>query len=365
MVTVCQLTQRSKANMTLKEIAERAGVSISTVSRIINSPDDSFARKAVRDRVWEIVRETGYIPNQSARDLKSGAGSGGGKKVALSHTLTCVLGRTRSSEDNPFFASVARAIEQRALNLGYVVTSSYSVFDVGNRALLQKIEADKTDGAIVLGRFDRSMFNFFNKYYKNIVYVGRNSVDAPWDQVICDGYAATRTALKHLIDYGHTRIGYIGETEQEVRYQAYRDTLQEQGWALDPELVAAFAQDGAGGYLGAGFLLEHAQPLPSAVFCAADVTAIAAIKRFSEQGVSVPGQISVIGMDDIELAAYVTPMLTTVSMPKIELGNMALSILMDRIDKVHKLPMKIFVPHKLIVRESTTLGNVVDLGSYI
>ncbi|GHU53638.1 LacI family transcriptional regulator [Clostridia bacterium] len=347
--------------MTLKEIAEKANVSISTVSRIINSADDNFARKEVRDRVWSIIRETGYLPNQSARELRKNEKLDG-EKI---HTLACVFGRTRNAEDNPFFAQVARAAEQQALRLGYVVTMSYSVFDIDNNASAQRFGGVKTDGALILGRFDRDMFKFFERYYKNIVFVGRNPIDAKWDQVICDGYAAAKTALEHLISYGHRRIAYIGETQNEVRYSAYLDAVAEHGLEHSATLTASFAQNSAGGYAGACFLLENAKPLPTAVFCAADVMAIAAIKRFSEKGVPVPSEISVIGMDDIELAGFVSPMLTTVRIPKVELGNVAARTLIDRINKVHKLPMKIFIPHELIRRESVGAGYIVDIGSGI
>lgn len=336
--------------MTLKEIAERAGVSVSTVSRIINSPDDSFARKSVRDKVWDIVKETGYIPNQSARNLKRSK-----KEVGLGHsnTITCILGRTKSYDDNPFFGHVARAIEHQALSMGYAVTTSYSIFDIENSNLLQRIQSARTDGAIVLGRFNSNTYDFFAEHYKNIVYVGRNIIDANLDQVICDGYEATKTALGHLIENGHRRIGYIGETSNEIRYQAYMDTVNAHGLDCEAGLVCQSPQDGMGGYLGAGQLLKEAKPLPTAVFCATDVSAIAAIRCFTEAGIKIPGQLSVISIDDIEIAGYVSPMLTTVGMPKIEMGKVAVRTLIDRINKVHKLPMKILLPHTLLVREST------------
>ena len=335
--------------MTLKEIAERAGVSVSTVSRIINSPDDTFARKPLRDKVWEIVRETGYTPNQSARALKRSTE----EHPARPRTVTCILGRTKAFDDNPFFAQVARAVEQQALSMGCSVASSYSVLDIGDRSLLRDVESVKGDGAIVLGRFNSSTHRFFEKHYKNIVYVGRNIIDADWDQVICDGYEAGKTALKHLVENGHRRIGYIGETKDEIRYRAYIDAVREYGLDSDKALVASFPQDSAGGYRGADYLLQAEVPRPTAVFCATDISAVAAIKRFSEAGISIPRQLSVIGMDDIEIAQYVTPMLTTVSIPKIEMGKVALCTLMDRINKAHQLPMKIFLPHKLLIREST------------
>ncbi|MDF2802554.1 MAG: LacI family transcriptional regulator [Anaerocolumna sp.] len=335
--------------MTLKDIAKRAGVSISTVSRIINSEDDSFARKEIRDKVWEIIRETEYVPNQTAIDLKQNKNKCTTKSPI---TLACILGRTRNLEDNPFFAQVARSVEQKALSLGYVVSLSYSVLDIGNEELLHKIESVKTDGAIVIGRFDIGTLKFLKDHYKNIVYVGRNVINTDIDQVICDGYEATRTALNYLIQCGHKRIGYIGETINEARYRAYQHIVYENKLDNDSNLVCSCLQNGVGEYQGIDVLLQKAKPLPTAVFCATDIAAIATIQRFIEAGIKIPQDISVVGMDDIELAGYISPMLTTVGMPKSELGNMAVQTLVNRINKNHKLPMKIFLPYKLSIRES-------------
>ena len=336
--------------MTLKEIAELAGVSTSTVSRIINSSDDSFARKSVRDRVWKIIHETGYVPNQSARELKQGRRE---EAVARCTTLACILGRTRDLEDNPFFAQTARAIEQQALEKGCTVSAYHSVFDLQQAPQGRSPNIPRADGAIVLGRLGTPTRALLERHYRNLVYVGRNVIDSQWDQVVCDGYEAARTALLHLIGLGHKRIAYIGDTEDEIRYRAYTDTLLAHGLEADPALTASVSQDGPGGYAGADLLLRAASPLPTAAFCATDITAIAAIKRFAEAGIRIPAQLSVIGIDDIEVAQYVSPVLTTVSIPKVEMGRMAVRTLLDRINREHRLPMQIFLPHKLLIREST------------
>lgn len=335
--------------MTLKQIAAMAEVSISTVSRILNSPDNSFATKEVRDRVWRIAKEIGYVPNQSARELKLGKQSSPGSTPP---SITCILGRTRQLDDDPFFAQMSRAIEQQALELGYAIYLSYSLFDIERAALLDQIEAARTDGAIILGRFSNDSMNFLKKHYSNLLYVGRNVIDANCDQVICDGYEATQIAIKHLIEKGHSHIGYIGETNNEVRYEAYCDTLSAYGLTYNDNWVSHCPQNGPGGYEGAKKLLAHASPLPTAVFCATDITAIAALRRFTEVQIKVPEQLSLISMDNIELSGYVSPMLTTVGMPIVEMGKWAVQLLVDRMNKRHKLPVKMYLPNKLVVRES-------------
>ncbi|GFN33451.1 LacI family DNA-binding transcriptional regulator [Paenibacillus xylaniclasticus] len=340
--------------MTLKQIANMAGVSISTVSRILNSPDNSFATKEVRDKVWRFAREIGYVPNQNARELKLG------KRISRKSSppsISCILGRTRQLDDDPFFAQMSRAIEQQALDLGYAVRHSYSLFDIETDTLLDQIEASHTDGAIILGRFSNDSMSFLEKHYKSLVYVGRNFISASCDQVICDGYEATQIAMMHLIEHGHQRIGYIGETKNEVRYEAYCDIIRKYGLEYSEKWVSNCPQNGPGGYQGADALLAKASTLPTAVFCATDIAAIAALRRFSEAKIKVPEQLSIISMDNIELSGYVSPMLTTVGMPIIEMGNWAVQLLINRLSKRHQLPAKVLLPNKLIIRESVAARN--------
>lgn len=253
-------------------------------------------------------------------------------------------------------------VEQQAMELGYPVRHSYSLFDMNTNAVQDNVEALKTDGAIVLGRFGSNAIAMLERSYKNIVYVGRNRINAAWDQVICDGYEATQIALEHLISLGHRRIGYIGETRGEIRYQAYLDMVQKHRLYNDRPLVCESPQSSAGGYQGADTLLKTCDPYPTAVFCAADVSAIAALRRFTEAKIKVPDQISIISIDNIELSGYVSPMLTTVGMPIEELGNVAVQTLIGRIRKQHKLPLKIHLPNRLLLRESVLNLNE---GMYI
>lgn len=343
--------------MTLKEIAAQAGVSISTVSRIINSPDDSFASKSVRDRVWAIIEETGYIPNQNARELKQGK-----QKISIPGSIACILDKPESLEENPFFAALIRAIEQQAMEQGYSIRPVFSAVNAQPNIMSETLDSCRIDGVIVISKLNYNHIRRLEKKYRNIVYVGRNAIAANCDQIICDGYAAAQTALKHLIDYGHQRIAYIGETANEVSYQAYLDTIHEYRLASSVNLVSHSRQDGTGGYVGAKYLLQNMTPLPTAVFCSTDITAITALRYFAEARIKVPEQISIIGIDNIERSGYVSPMLSTIEVPLIEMSNIAVQTLIHRIHKHHKLPLKIFLPHRLIKRESILNLNA---GAYI
>lgn len=349
-------------SLSLKEIAAQAGVSISTVSRVLNSPNDTFASREVRERIWKIVKETGYVPNRSAQALRQNSG----KKDLLqpSGSLVCILARTKHLDDNPFFAQVARVAEQQALQMGYPVLFTYSTLELNPKALTQKALQIQPQGAIVLGHFENErLVRQLERQYKNLVFVGRSSISTHWDQIICDGYEASKTAMEHLLSYGHQKIGYIGETGSEIRFCAYCDILRKKGLPNLASWIAPCDQNnGASAYQAADRLLERAGSEITAVFCSSDIAAIAAIRRFREKGVKLPEQLSVIGMDGIELSGYVSPMLTTVRMPISELGSIAVHTLIARINKAHRLSMKIYLPCQLLRRES--VANLNE-GSYI
>lgn len=342
--------------MSIKKIAEIAGVSASTVSRIINSPDNSFASKEVRDRVWAVIREHEYVPNQNAKNLKRNSAS-----KHQHNSIVCILGRAKTISENPFFEQVARAIEQRSLS-AEVVVSSILTSSCDSSVPDNK---EKLGNAIVIGRIKENQIKAIEQKYKNIVYVGRNPLDVSFDQVICDGKEATEKALALLFKNGHKHIAYFGETTNEVRFKAYTEAMRKASAKLEHICSINVPHTAEGGYAAAEQLLKRGKTLPTAVFCASDSMAIAAMRRFRESRIKIPEDISVIGMDNIELSAYVSPMLTTIETPAIEMGNIAVSILLDRINKGHKLPVKIILPSKLVERESVWHQGYVDIGSYI
>ena len=333
--------------MTLKEIAKEAGVSVSTVSRVINN-NSKAASKEVQDRIWEIVRRTGYTPNSMAQSLKLGAAQPG---EAASHSLACLFARTPDMMTDLFFNSLARSIEQEAFRHNYLLKYSFSAFDINNPSTYHLVMDNHVNGIAVLGRCDKQTLKFLKQYFNSVVYVGLNSLDAKYDQVICDGRQTGRAATEHLISLGHSRIGYIGETANEERYLGYCDALAAGRIPQRPAWVADVKLSSEDGYRGAKLLLERKADI-SAVFCSNDITAIGAMRAFQEEGVRIPQDISLVSIDDIDTAQYLSPMLTTIHIPTQEMGQMAAKILIDRIEGGHKLPVKISLPFYLAGRES-------------
>lgn len=334
--------------MTLKDIAQEAGVSISTVSRVINKSSKSAASQEVQERIWEIVRRTGYTPNATARDLKNGTKK---EEKKPSRFIACIFARTSDGAADSFFAPLARSIEKEAFRYNYILKYTFTAFDIHHPATFQQLSDNQADGVAVLGRCDKQLLKFLKQYFKYVVYVGLNSLDARYDQIICDGYQASIASMEYLFQLGHTKIAYIGETQSEDRYRGYCAALASHMLPLQRESVINVPMTSEGGYQGATKLLQSRHDI-SAVFCPNDITAIGAIKAIQEQGYSIPQEISIISIDDIDTAQYLTPMLTTVHIPREELGQMAAKILIDRIEGGHHLPMKVQLPFYIAQRES-------------
>ncbi len=336
--------------MTLKDIAREAGVSVSTVSRIVNGNSTSAAGKETRDKIWSIARAHGYVPNTSAQALRCGDA-----KRQTDNSIACLFARSADAPDDPFFSALIRSIEQAALKEGFIVKYSFSAVDLHSPATIRQVTDSRVDGVAILGRCDKETLKFLKQHFKKVVYSGLNMLHADYDQIVCDGYAVAYDAMNYLWEKGHTRIGYIGDTKNEVRYQAYRNFLKDHRILADNRIITQAAASSAGGYEGAGRILERTDDI-TAFFCMNDITAIGAIKAIQEKGYRIPEDISLIGMDDIELAQFVSPMLTTMHIPIGEMGKMTAKILIDRIRGGHTLPMKISLPYYPVTRESCGPG---------
>lgn len=335
--------------MTLKDIAKEAGVSISTVSRILNGNKPGAARKELQEKVWEIARAGGYVPNSSAQSLKQGIAI---KKSTKS--IACIYARSVDAKNDAFFSALTRSMEQEALKEGFIVKYSFTALDIHNHATRSQILDNEVDGVAVLGRCDKEILKFLKHHFRKVVYTGLNTLDADYDQVICDGFTVASDAMEYLISLGHTRIGYIGEMQNEVRYQAYRNVLKKHHIPIENSLITNVGISSDGGYQGAKRILSNTKDV-TAFFCINDITAIGALKAIQDAGFRVPDEISVISMDDIEISQYVSPMLTTVHIPIEEMGKMAAKILIDRINNGHSLPLKISLPYYLVKRESCAI----------
>lgn len=340
--------------ITLKDIAQRAEVSISTVSRVINQSQPNAASAEVQEKIWKIVRETNYKPNLAARQLKLNQDEHASDDRQKTGTVACFFPRTSEKEKNLFFNEIARAFEQEIFKHGYLMKFSIFSEEFQNQDFQKLLLQENVLGVAVIGRASLNMMEFLKKKYKYVVYTSLNQLNGVYDQVICDGKAAAWKAVDYLAKNGHQRIAYLGEIHDEVRYNGYR---QRMATMVRGEEMTALTYDCQlsynGGYCKMKKILQTNTSLPfSAIFCGNDSTAIGAIKALREFDLNVPKDISIISIDDIETAQYVSPMLTTFRIPLHHLGKITGRMLIERIENGNDLPLTITLPFDLVVRES-------------
>ena len=334
--------------MTLKEIAREAGVAPSTVSRILNNKGHLAASQETQDRVWAVVHRLGYVPNNAAKMLRIGEEI----KKNQQTTIACLYARTERSMDSPFFLDIARGIEIEAFSHNCFMRYSLTTKDLST---LQNF-SESPSGLAVLGRCNRRILHDLKGIVPSVIYAGLNSINADYDQVVSDGKDAAYKVMDYLFELGHEHIAYIGETVDEIRYIGYREKLIEHRIPFRAEYVVDRLLSADGGFSGMKMLLDSVRDV-TAVFCANDQTAIGAVKAAQIMGKRIPEDISIASIDDIEMAKYLSPPLTTVHIPTAEIGSMTAKILIDRIQGGHKLPMKISLPSKLIIRDSCCPPN--------
>ena len=332
---------------TLKDIAMKANVSISTVSKVLNSADSASIGEETKKRIMNIAVEEGYFPNRNAKSLSN---------IKNNKVINCILSYESESENNTFFSKILEGvhneIEQQGFTLGYTLSSSDSLIEI----LKENIEANNINSAIILGKFNPGFLDFIKANIQNLVYAGLNSPKIGCDEVICDAYKAVNCAVRHLIDTGSRKIAYIGIIKDqrivnECRFEAFENTLKSNGIKLDMDLVRKTALTTEKGYEAMIDIIKSGN-IPDSVFCGNDITAIGAVRAAEEMGINIPGEMSVISIDDIDMSKYVKPSLTTIHVPKKELGRFAVKLLTDRIETGRKMPVKVELPFELIIRES-------------
>ncbi len=327
--------------MSLKKIAEMTGVSISTVSRVLNNKEYNCASEEVKRKIWKAAEEIQYVPNESARNLKLG---GGAKVQSPTIKLAVILGRFESLDDDPFFAELYRYVEQEAFTNACTIAGPFVQSDIYKKSF------PDADGFIILGRSQAKLLEDLKKINKNVIAIGRNHTHFEIDEVICDGRRAAAIAMEYLIEKGNKHIAYIGDCSYENRYVGYCDTLIRHGFPMDYSNIFSTNQTTEAGYAAMKQLMEN--NTCDAVFCANDATAIGVLNAYNESKKRNRKYLDIISIDNIKAAEEITPLLTTVHIPMKDMGKMAVKILLDRINKGHTENLRVELPSHLIIRDS-------------
>lgn len=328
---------------TIYDVANRAGVSISTVSHVINST--RFVSEETKTKVMAAIDALNYRPSSLAR--------------AMVRQETRTIALLVPDNVNPFFAELARSIENYGFTAGYSVI----LCNTDNSADREKLYLDmliskRVDGIIVLTG-DRGEARLQNLYEERMVAVVFDNEQEQFDAVMLDNYRGAASAMQHLLELGHRRIACItGPSSAEKRgsgkrIRAYRDALAAAGLPFEPMLVQSGDWTFRSGKVAMDRLLELEVP-PTAVFVCNDNMAIGALSSLHEHGVAVPDAMSVVGFDGISLSAYTIPPLTTVATSLVELGHQLCQSLLDRLNgQLEDEPLRITLGNQLVVRGST------------
>jgi len=337
------------SRVSIKDIARAAGVSTSTVSRALN--DSPAIRPEVRVRIQGLAQAMGYTPNALAQGLLS----------QRTHSIGLVI----TTISDPFFVDIVKGIDAVAQQAGISVFLATSDNDPEREIkIIEMFSRHRVDGVIVAAsRISSEYASRLGQIHIPVVMINNQVEGAEYNHVNSvrvDDYAGGVLATRHLIDLGHRRIGYLGLDNRPgsntKRMEGYRDALVQSGAGFCPEWICLSKQTANGdlsGDLQTGrqLGLELIRMEVTAVFCYCDTVAAGVLNACRKAGISVPGQISLVGFDDNELCEIVDPPLTTIHQPKLKMGQQAMKMLLAGLDG-ERIGDTV-VPPVLVVRSST------------
>lgn len=330
----------------MRDVARLAGVSQSTVSRVLN---DSYSRLPIsaetRQRIFQAVEQLNFRPNRTARSLRT--------------QDTCMIAVMIADISNPFYHSIVRAIHNitRAHDYDVLFSNTDHVPD-NERHFCETVMHRPVDGVIMVPFHltDEDLDEIIYRGQMPIVALGQHVQHRQVDVVFTDDEQATLESVSLLSGKGHRRIAYIGTSVEtgvgERRYRGYRRALELAGLPLDPSLVQEGDFSIESGRKAMHPLMDIAQP-PTAVCASNDLMAMGAMETIVDMGLRVPQDVAIMGFDDIPEATLIRPRLTTVAQKPDEIGRQLTEALLDRIEGRFSGERRIFeVPYEVIVRES-------------
>lgn len=336
---------------TIREVAKLANVSIATVSRVLNNDTKYKMTEETKNRVLDAVTRLNYIPTTQR------------KKITVTNSNTCkdakigcILRVTKKGYNDPYYMSILAGVETQLREFGIDLSFIKTAPILQDKSSLTSIFSDSLDGLILMEPLSEEIYHYIKKRVPHIVGIDtlRDDIDDVGYDHLQNGILAT----KHLIEKGHKDIGFIGgsgesqDIKDSNRYQGYVIAMHKAGLPIQKEWVidCSWNEDECVAKIDDLCKSNH---YPTAFFAASDLMAMAAMKSFYINDISVPKRVAVIGMSDIEMSQYSNPPLTTYHVPKEEIGKIAANLLLSRIQGYETLPQKIILPTTLVERSST------------
>ncbi len=336
-----------KGNVTIYDVAREAGVSMATVSRVVNGNPN--VKPATRKKVLDVIQRIGYRPNAVARGLAS-------KK-------TTTVGVVIPDISNPLYAELARGIEDIATMYHYnIILCNSDLKEAKELQLIETLLEKQVDGLLFLGsEITEEHRKIFQATSVPVVLAASQDDQGELPYVNIDHVAAAKEATNVLIKEGHQKIAYIGtsltNTVQGLpRFRGYQAALEENGIPFDENLVRIGNGRYSSGYEAMKELLDKDDSI-SAVFVATDEMAVGAIHAVQDHALNVPDQVSVIGCNNIPIASQVRPLLSTVSVPLYDIGAVAMRLLTKYMNNEEIQTGQVILEYDLELRDSTRLKN--------
>jgi DNA-binding LacI/PurR family transcriptional regulator len=334
-----------KSRVTSQQVAERAGVSRTTVSFILNDVPGAKFPQETKDRVLNAAEELGYVRDEAARTLASGR----------TYTVGLVLGQTQHLKFDAFISQAMYGLNDVCNRHGFriLIESSDDVSQVGNYQNL--VQAKKIDGLLVINsrRDDKHLYDLIDNGYP-VVLIG--SVGNKKEYSVTHRGKAGE-AVQHIIDLGHERVAHVtlAPTSDYAisfdRLSNYRKTLEKNGLEYGDKFVRFGNYSAESGFEAMKDLLRK-KPYPTAVFAGNDTIAVGVMAAVQQKGFRIPQDIAVVGHDDIPIARYTTPPLTTVSQSATEAGELAGDMLIQLVQGEEPEERQVRLEAELVVRES-------------
>ncbi len=330
---------------TIRDIASAAGVSIASVSRILNEDPTYKATDATRKKVVDTAKKMNYSSSAAHRK----------QKQSVEPRIGCIYRLTAERKADSYYASILHGVQGYFEKHGYSLSFIQTQFDIADEQSLESLFKIPCDGLIIMDIPSEKALDYIRSKVKHIV--GIDTQNAQIDNVRYNRFEAGVTAMQYLIDNGHKKIAYIGsklplsDNLNFGRYEAYTRMMQIHALPMRPEwsIDCEWKQQTC---YNKTIELMSAPDTPTAIFVGSDHMAIACISALHQMHVSIPEDISVIGISDIEGAKYLNPPLTTVAIPQLQIGEIAAEDLLSRMNGNTTVAKQIFVSTSLVVRES-------------
>jgi DNA-binding LacI/PurR family transcriptional regulator len=335
--------RNEKRRLDIRDVAKHAHVSIATVSRTINRVPT--VDKQLAERVWKAIGELNYFPNTQARALVSGR--------------TRLLGLLISEITNPFFPELIEGFEEIAVANGYEILIGSTNYDPErmNTCIRRMLERHVEGVAVMTFGIEQPLLEELSSRDIPMVFVDAGPSSPRVRALIVDYRKGIHEGVQHLAALGHRKIAFISgplrQGSAQARKTAFIDSMEEIGAHTNPDWLIEGDHTLEGGMRAMTHLLSLKEQ-PTAVMCSNDMTAIGALRVLAKEGLRVPEDISVVGFDDIHLAEFVYPPLTTVRMARNDLARAAFSALRSHVEPAHSHAKKSWhIQTKLTVRQST------------